>query len=125
MEVTLRQLTKEQKRFIIDNFFRSSQYPDYWDVGMKLLETGQCIVAGNMYSVPSNHIIAPFVHFDFAPDTIGCLLYDFNLEKFLNSKVFKEKIKEELKDLDLRKKRLEDQLSELCKDQVYLMNLIG
>lgn len=84
----MKQLTEYQKEFILKNFFISDQYPGSKEIGLKLLEKGECIVAGNECIWVGG--IGDFIEIEKTDKYIGCVLYKFDLELFLNSEYYRE-----------------------------------
>ena len=81
-------LTAYQKNFLLRSFFKNEKYPGWCNIGTKLLETGQCIVARN--ECIWNGGIGNFIKTEVPKDFVGCTLYKFDLEYFLSSKWYME-----------------------------------
>ena len=82
-----KKLTVNQKNFLLDKFFENNSYAGWRNIATKLIEDGQCIVQG------SNCIwfggIGNFIKTSTAKDAVDCLLYEFDLEYFMDSELYK------------------------------------
>lgn len=101
----MRELTKNQKDFILKNFFKNPKYNGWESIATKLLETGTCVVAG--YDCIWKGGIGNFIETSKAEDFIDCVRYNFDTESFLKSKYYiesskpiKDRIGEELERLN-------------------------
>jgi hypothetical protein len=82
-------LTDIQKNFLFEHFFKNDQYAGARNIMDSLLEDGRCIV-------PDYHNGKPiwiggvgnFIKTKEAPDTVGCITYVFDFNKFINSEMF-------------------------------------
>lgn len=83
----MKNLTIIQKNFIVKEFFKSD-LPGGVSIAHKLLEKGECIVAGN--SCIWNGGIGNFIKTEKTPDSFDCLTYKFDLDEFLKSSFFQE-----------------------------------
>lgn len=108
-ETQKRQLTSNQKEFILETFFKNEKYAGWRNVAEKLLEKGECIVAGKTRIWIGG--IENFIEMEDAKDAIDCSLYKFDLEYFLTSQWYK--------DISIQKKiLLSDEISKL-QDELY------
>jgi hypothetical protein len=84
----MKPLTDYQKRFILDYFFKNENYAGWANIADKLLETGQCIVAGEerIWKGGVGNFIDVVAH----DGSVGCSLYVFRRDDFLSSVWFKE-----------------------------------
>ena len=111
----MKKLNDNQIVFLLENFFRNDKYPGWRNIGVKLLETGECIVPGDKCIWQGG--IGNFIGTEPAEGTVGCLLYDFDLEFFLTSKWYAEIAKRQME-------IMEDEQSEaLNKYQNMVRNL--
>lgn len=86
-------LTETQKNFIL-KFFVNEEYAGWSHIANKLIDKGECIVAGDKclwYGGVGN-----FIRTYEAYDYYGCMKYTFNLDEFIKSKYFIENLKSEL-----------------------------
>ncbi len=108
-------LTEFQKNFILDYFFATTDAVGWRNIGEKLLETGKCIVAGENRLYCGG--IGNFIKTSPAEDAVGCTLYEFNREEFLNSAVYQDVkqlyIESRLPSLEQTKKEVEEELENL------------
>lgn len=82
----MKKLTKNQKEFILNNFFRDEKFAGWANIANELLDNGQCIVAGkNCIWIGG---IGNFVKTESAKGLIDCLVYKFDLDYFLSSQYF-------------------------------------
>jgi hypothetical protein len=109
MEKKIKIITFHQRQFLL-TFFTNEEFAGYRNVAEKLLNTGQCIVAGKDCIWKGG--IGNFIKTSNAEDAIDCLLYKFDLEYFLSSEWYKERrqnflsmLENELKEL---KQKVED-----------------
>lgn len=79
-------LTTKQKEFLLDTFFKIEKYPGSISIATKLLDTGECIVAG--YARIWIGGIGNFINTEIAENAVGCSLYTFDLSYFLSSEWF-------------------------------------
>ena len=75
-------LTENQKKFLL-TFFKDETYPGWDNIANALLDTGGCIVAGKECIWKGG--IGNFIKTSEAKNTVGCLLYKFDLSYFLSS----------------------------------------
>ncbi len=107
----MKQLTEYQKKFILNTFFLTEKYAGWKGVAEKLLEKGSCTVAGD--KCIWNGGIGNFIYTSDAVDAVGCLLYTFNLEKFLSSNWYISIADGYLDDLYAAKIRAEKEYNEI------------
>lgn len=87
-ETQKRQLTSIQKEFLLEYFFKNGKYAGWRNIAEKLIETGQCIVAGeNCIWIGG---VGNFIKMEDAKDAIDCSLYKFDLEYFMTSQYYKD-----------------------------------
>lgn len=84
----MNKLTEKQKDFILDHFFKSDVYTGWRNIGTKLIDNGECIVAGNGSIWVGG--IGNFISLEVAEDFIECTKLEFDLKNFLNSRLFME-----------------------------------
>ena len=107
----MKQLTKIQKDFIVEMFFKNEKFAVAKNVAEKLLEKGECIVAGEDCIWRGG--IGNFIKTTKADDVFGCLKYSFNLEQFLSSDFFKLYAEKEKENLHLVIKASEQKYAEI------------
>ena len=90
----MKELTQEQKNFLLLSFFRDEEYAGWESIATMLLDTGKCIVAGKGCIWVGD--IGNFIETEEAKDAVDCTLYKFDLELFLKSDFFKEYKNEQL-----------------------------
>lgn len=79
-------LNEAQKEFILNFFFPTVEYAGWKNIGEKLLDTGKCIVAGETCIWQGG--IGNFISVKPAEDTVGCSLYTFDIDSFLESQLY-------------------------------------
>jgi|TARA_R110000851_G_scaffold47424_1_gene115005 hypothetical protein len=84
----MKKLTEYQAEFLLDNFFKNYEYAGWRGIAEKLLEKGMCIVAGTEPIWRGG--IGNFIETSEASDAIDCLVYQFDLDYFLSSAMYKE-----------------------------------
>lgn len=82
----MKKLTDYQKEFILNTFFYLSNHAGWKNIATKLLENGECIVAGDKCIWVG--VIGNFIKVSNAPDFFGCVKYSFDLEYFMESVYF-------------------------------------
>lgn len=107
----MRQLTSIQKEFLFDQFFRNDLYPGWRHIAGKLLETGECVVAGNISIYLGG--IGNFIKTQATENFIGCLLYTFDLECFLSSAWYKQIYDQYIKQLEEKKFAIQKEFDEI------------
>jgi hypothetical protein len=109
----MRQLSKIQKEFLLENYFKlhitEEPYDGWKGIAEKLLSAGTCIVAGKKPFWRGG--IGNFINVTDAEGSVGCSLYTFDLEEFFKSKFFEQFHKEYItllaKDVSYRIAQLE------------------
>jgi len=84
----MRRLTDYQKQFLLSYFFKNEKYAGWKNIATKLLETGECIVAGKECIWIGG--IGNFIKTEEAKDAIDCTLYKFDLEYFFTSEWYRQ-----------------------------------
>jgi hypothetical protein len=107
----MKQLSKIQKDFIIEKFFKNEKFAGAKNVAEKLLEKGECIVAGEDCIWRGG--IGNYIKTTKADNAFGCLKYTFNIELFLSSDWFKSYVENEKQNLHLVIKELEQKYAEI------------
>jgi hypothetical protein len=107
----MRKLTDYQKHFLLENFFKNEKYAGWRSIAMKLLETGQCIVAGKECIWVGG--IGNFIKTEIAKDAVDCTLYKFDIEYFFNSEWYKEVRNARASILMNKKRELEQECEEI------------
>lgn len=75
------------KRFIKNYFFVDEFFAGWESIADSLLESGECIVAGNGRIWIGG--IGDFIKVSTAPNLIGCSILKFDIAVFLSSELFK------------------------------------
>ena len=87
----MKPLTPAQKEFLL-TFFEDKKFAGWKNIANSLLDTGSCIVAGEeciWRGGIGNFIkVTPTP----APNFVGCSEYTFNVESFMDSAWYKEKL---------------------------------
>lgn len=108
-------LSEYQNNFILE-FFKNSadmrRFPGWESIAKKLISTGRCIVAGDKSIW--NGGIGNFIKTSESEDAIGCLLYEFDLEYFLTSKFYKERVNTHISNLLSYRKKIDQEYADLC-----------
>lgn len=107
----MRKLTDNQKEFILQ-FFKHGEYAGSRFIAIKLIDTGQCIVAGTECIWRGG--IGNFIKTSPAENTVECSLYEFDLEYFLRSEWFKEVQSEAVVRLGSELRMLKDEFEDIC-----------
>lgn len=107
----MRKLTKFQKEFILNYFFKNEKYAGWRDVANKLLEKGECIVSGG--DCIWNGGIGNFIKTEKSSNLIDCLEYKFDLEYFITSKWYREIKNEYMAILSNKKIAIEEEYNDI------------
>jgi hypothetical protein len=83
-----KQLTNYQKEFILNYFFKDEKYAGWRNIGVQLLESGECVVAGKICIWVGG--IGNFIKTEVSKKFVGCLLYKFDLIEFLSSQWYND-----------------------------------
>lgn len=83
----LKDLTEQQKEFIKE-FFHHPEYAGWENIADKLLEFGECVVAGSDCIWIGG--IGNFIDVEESPLFIGCVNYRFLFNDFLSSSYFQD-----------------------------------
>ena len=114
----MRVLSDYQKEFLLDYFFEKEGHYGWRNIATKLLETGQCIVAGNECIWVGG--IGNFIKTEEAEDAVDCTLHTFNLNDLLASKWYKGIRDYHISSLSNKKQEIEKEYEEINK----LVNLL-
>lgn len=87
-ETQQRQLTSNQKEFLLEYFFKNEKYAGWRSIATSLLEEGECTVAGTECIWIG--LIGNFIKTETAKNLVGCTLYKFDLEYFFESLWYKD-----------------------------------
>lgn len=93
------------------SFFYHKDYPGWKNIAEKLINNGECIMAGIGCIWIGG--IGNFIQTEPAKDAIGCTLYKFDLNNFKTSEWFKEIKEEYLEDLWVKENNLKRELLSL------------
>ena len=107
-------LNEQQRSFIID-FFIDDKLPGWKQIAEALIDNGECIVAGD--KCVYNGGIGNFIKTESANDYVNCLKYTFDIEYFMSSMYFQERLVNLIEDVN---KKLED----LCIKAVSYHSLV-
>lgn len=117
------EINENQIQFLL-NFFVGQEIKRYElseevieRIARKLIIEGKCIVAGNKRLWAGG--VGNFIKTEEHDDYIGCLVHEFHIKEFLDSKFFKEIYANKMSELD--DKMLE--LTEASKDLAALTNI--
>lgn len=105
-------LTEYQTNFLLEYFFKNEKYAGWKNIATKLIENGDCIVAG--YEKIWTGGIGNFIKIGVAKNAINCSLYEFNLEYFLSSEWFKEISNQYIAILSDKKRNIEQEYEDIC-----------
>jgi hypothetical protein len=107
----MKHLTPIQKQFLLDVFFVNEKYAGWRNIATHLLEMSKCIVAGteNIW----NGGIGNFIKVSPAKDAIECSLYEFDLNEFLSSELYKHTKESYIEDLTKEKDAIEKKWSHI------------
>lgn len=117
----MKKLTNYQKEFILEHFFKSMAFLGWKNIASELLDNGTCIVAGSICIWHGG--IGNFIETEKAENSVGCLLYKFDLDVFLSSEWYKEIRDEFITGLLNEKEEIKSQLSELESEYKEICNL--
>lgn len=112
-ETQKRQLTSNQKEFLLENFFKNEEYAGWRNVAEKLLEKGECIVAGKTRMWIGG--IGNFIEIEDAKDAVDCSFYKFDLDCFLSSEWCNQVVASYKEILSFKINELQDELDDICK----------
>ena len=107
----MRNLTAFQKNFILNTFFVRNDYDGWKNLGTKLIEKGECIVAGRTKIF--NGGVGNFIKTEESEDYVDCIKYKFDLEEFLSSQLYKHTKESYLENLNDRLASLESEIKEV------------
>lgn len=110
----MKELTENQKTFLLNNFFKNEQYAGWKNIATTLIEKGKCVVAGDRCIWLGG--IGNFINTSNADGYFDCLLYEFNLDYFMTSEYYKEihaAILEELSDKIIHLQEIHSDISNL------------
>lgn len=85
------ELSKSQKKFIIETFFELTDYAGAKNIGESLLTKGFSIVPGDACIFIGG--IGNFINIESADEYVDCVKYVFDLEVFISSKLFQSAIR--------------------------------
>lgn len=106
-------LSKYQTEFLLQHFFKDEKFAGWREIANKLLETGECIVAGSACIWYGG--IGNFIETKPAEGAINCLLYKFDLDNFLTSALYESIKKERIAEVTQRKAEVIKEYHELLK----------
>jgi hypothetical protein len=104
-------LTDNQIEFLLNYFFKNEKYAGWKGIATTLIQYGECIVVGDECIWVGG--IGNFIHTSTDKRAIGCLLYEFDLEYFLNSEWFKEIQNSYINNLSVKKREIEQQYEDI------------
>ena len=109
----MKQLTEIQKNFLLDEFFRLEGRISWRGIATQLLDTGYCIVAS--FSNLWNGGIGNFITVKPVENSYECWEYTFNLEIFLKSSLYKERVDDYIVDLQAKSASIRYKIDEISK----------
>ena len=109
---TMRVLSDYQKSFLLNNFFKNEKYPGWEGIATKLLETGECIVAGKGKEIWVGGI-GNFIKKEDEKKAVDCTLYKFDLEYFFTSEWYKEIRNRYASILEIKKSEIDQECKEI------------
>lgn len=92
-------------------FFRNERFPGWKNIAEKLIESGECIVAGQHCIWQGG--IGNFITTKNAEEAINCLKYTFDSEEFKKSAWFKEIKESYLRDLEDELEEAKEEVSRI------------
>ena len=105
-------LTNNQMDFLLNYFFKNENYIGWKNIAEKLIQEEECIVPGkNCIWVGG---IGNFIETKEDERAVGCLLYEFDLIKFLTSEWFKQISNSYIDILSVKKREIEQQYEDIC-----------
>lgn len=109
----MRKLTENQITFILKNFFciDDTQNSIYTRIARKLLETGSCIVAGEIKLWKGG--VGNFISTEPAEGSVDCTLYLFDLKALLNSEWYKQQASLHLNMLETKMMGIQKEYDEI------------
>jgi len=87
-KIKIRKLNENHKEYLLKYFFDNERYEGWKSIATSLLETGECVVAGDRCIWLGG--IGNFIKTENEEGFFGCVKYVFDLEYFLSSEYFKE-----------------------------------
>lgn len=84
----MKEITNNQKEFLLEMFFKNELYPGWKNIGEKLIMYGYCVVPGDKCIWCGG--IGNFIELEPAEDFVGCIKYKFDLSVFTKSEWYKE-----------------------------------
>lgn len=105
-------LSDYQKNFLLDYFFKNEKYAGWKSIATKLLETGQCTVAGKDCIWIGG--IGNFIKTEEAKDAVDCTLYKFDLEYFFTSEWYRQIRNDYASILSSKKREIEQECEEIA-----------
>jgi hypothetical protein len=104
-------LSDYQKEFLLEYFFKNKEYAGWRNIANKLLEKGQCIVAGKERIWLGG--IGNFIKTEEAEDAVDCTLYKFDSEEFFTSEWYKSIRNSYIDILSIKKKDIDKEYKEI------------
>ena len=114
----MKKLTEYQKQFLLNTFFKGNTNAVGWEnIATKLLDNGKCIVAGSKCIWTGG--IGNFIKAEVDEDSIGCLLYTFDLDNFIHSEWYKEIQLQHLVELQEEKNKIQEKINQFITPNMY------
>lgn len=104
-------LTENQKEYLLKFFFNNEEFAGWKNIATSLLETGECVVAGDRCIWVGG--IGNFIKTENAEGFYSCVKYKFDLEYFLTSEHFKEITNSYAEQLVEKKKQLDSEIVDI------------
>lgn len=108
----MKTITNIQKEFLLEYFFKNEKYAGWRNIAIKLIEGGECIVAGDECIWRGG--VGNFINVVSADNLFNCSKYSFDLEYFLTSNWFKEIHNQYISILSAEKRDIEQRYEEIC-----------
>lgn len=107
-------LSKEQTEFFLE-FFKldEDRTPGWKNIATKLLEKGSCIVAGDSCLWKGG--IGNFIKTENTDEAVGCLVYKFDIENFMQTSWYIDTRNSFLDMMDHDLRKLESKRNEIAK----------
>lgn len=109
----MNKVNDNQKKFLLENFFRNEDYAGWKSIAENLIDKGACLVAGTENIWIGG--IGNFIDVSEAKNAVGCSMYKFDLNNFLISQWFKDIKDQQVSVLSNKKKEVTQELEDILK----------
>lgn len=103
-------MTQNQIDFLL-TFFKDERFPGWKNIATNLIEKGEAIVAGDNCIWHGG--IGNFIKTESAEGFYGCLKYKFDLEYFLGSAWFAERLNYKIAEVASKKREVDELYTDL------------